>query len=69
MQNLPIAFMQVAAMTSINLVSRPLPRELPAFAHGCVAFNLADPERAGILGKDDFSQENVLLLAVGKTPK
>ncbi|BCG91665.1 sugar ABC transporter ATP-binding protein [Mesorhizobium sp. 131-2-1] len=24
---------------------------------------------SGILGKDDFSQENVLLLAVGKTPK
>ena len=47
MQNLLPGFMQVAAMTSINLVSRPLPRELPAFAHGCVAFNLADPERAG----------------------
>ncbi len=24
---------------------------------------------SGILGKDDFSQENVLLLAVGKRPR
>jgi rare lipoprotein A len=46
-QNLLIAFMQVAAMTSINLVSRPLPRTFPAFAHECAAFGLAEPERAG----------------------
>ena len=47
MHNLHIAVLQVAAMTSINLVSRPLPRMFPAYAHECVAFNLGDPERAG----------------------
>jgi rare lipoprotein A len=34
-------------MTSINLVSRPLPRTFPAFAHECAAFGLAEPDRAG----------------------